>query len=129
MITIQCEQYGVTIHLFIGTGRSPDKITFISLTFTANHRASYLGIISFFPFRSVSSSTFVIILSRSSFSFLQPQLRRPFILPSGFYLHITYTFISKPKPHVAVYVTLKNILVMFFRTFRRGRLPTATDLL
>jgi hypothetical protein len=25
-ITIQCEQYGVTVHLFIGTGHSPGKI-------------------------------------------------------------------------------------------------------
>jgi hypothetical protein len=27
----QCEQYGGTVHLFIGTGRSPVKITFMSL--------------------------------------------------------------------------------------------------
>jgi hypothetical protein len=40
-ITMQREQYGVTVHLFIGTGRSPDKITFMSLTFTVNHKASY----------------------------------------------------------------------------------------
>jgi hypothetical protein len=32
--TIQHEQYGVTIHLFIGTGRSPNKSTFMSLMFT-----------------------------------------------------------------------------------------------
>jgi hypothetical protein len=31
MITNQREQYGVTVHLFIGTGRSPDKITFMTL--------------------------------------------------------------------------------------------------
>jgi hypothetical protein len=29
----QREQYGAIVHLFIGTGHSPDKITFISLTF------------------------------------------------------------------------------------------------
>jgi hypothetical protein len=28
VITIQREQYGVTVHLFIGTGRNPDEITF-----------------------------------------------------------------------------------------------------
>jgi hypothetical protein len=66
--TIQREQYGVTVHLFIGMGHSPNKITFMSLTFAASHKASYQGISSLFPFRSVSSSTFVIILSRSSFS-------------------------------------------------------------
>jgi hypothetical protein len=39
VITIQREQYGVTVHLFIGTGRSPVKITFMSLTFTVIRRA------------------------------------------------------------------------------------------
>jgi hypothetical protein len=29
--TSQREQYGVTVHLFIGTGRSPVEITFVSL--------------------------------------------------------------------------------------------------
>jgi hypothetical protein len=63
VITIQREQYDITIHLFIGTGRSPDKITFTSLTFTVNHKASDQVLSSLFPFMSVSSSTFVIILS------------------------------------------------------------------
>jgi hypothetical protein len=67
-ITMQREQYDVTVHLFIGTGRSTDKITFMSLTFTVNHKASYQVLSSLFPFRSVSSSTFDIILRRSSFS-------------------------------------------------------------
>jgi hypothetical protein len=31
MITSQREQYGGTVHLFIVTGRSPGKITFVSL--------------------------------------------------------------------------------------------------
>jgi hypothetical protein len=37
VITIQREQYGAIFHLFIGTGRSPDKSTFVSLTFTYDH--------------------------------------------------------------------------------------------
>jgi hypothetical protein len=61
VITIQREQYGVTVHLFIGAGRSPNKITFMSLTFTVNHKASYQGLSSLFPFKSVSSSTFIIV--------------------------------------------------------------------
>jgi hypothetical protein len=40
-ITIQREQYGVTVHLFIGAGRSPGRITFTSLTFTVSHKANY----------------------------------------------------------------------------------------
>jgi hypothetical protein len=68
VIAIRREQYGVTVHLFIGTGHSLDKITFMSLTFTVGHRASCRGLSSLFPFRSVSSSTIVIVLSQSSFS-------------------------------------------------------------
>jgi hypothetical protein len=37
VITIQREQYGTTVHLFIDTWRSLGKITFLSLTFTYNH--------------------------------------------------------------------------------------------
>jgi hypothetical protein len=33
--TSQREQYGGTVHLFIGTGRNPDEITFVSLV--TNH--------------------------------------------------------------------------------------------
>jgi hypothetical protein len=50
------EQYGVTVHLFIGAGRSPGKITFMSLAFTVNHKASCQGLSSLFSFRSVPSS-------------------------------------------------------------------------
>jgi hypothetical protein len=35
-ITIQCEQYGGIIHLFIGTGHSPGKSTFMTITFIHN---------------------------------------------------------------------------------------------
>jgi hypothetical protein len=41
MITIQREQYGATVHLFIGTIRSPGKSTFMSLTFTYDHNINY----------------------------------------------------------------------------------------
>jgi hypothetical protein len=32
VITIQREQYDVIVHLFIGMGRSPDEITFMTLS-------------------------------------------------------------------------------------------------
>jgi hypothetical protein len=59
VITSQREQYDVTVHLFIGTGRSPDKITFMSLTFTVDHKASYRGVNGLFPLKSVSPFTIV----------------------------------------------------------------------
>jgi hypothetical protein len=55
-ITIQHEQYDATVHLFIGTGRSPDKIASMPLTFTLSYNTSYQGLCSLFPLRSVSSS-------------------------------------------------------------------------
>jgi hypothetical protein len=68
VITIQREQYVATVHLFIGTGRSPDKITSMPLTFTLNYNVSYQGRSSLFLLRSVPSFILAIISSRSSFS-------------------------------------------------------------
>jgi hypothetical protein len=42
VITIQREQYGGTVHLFIGMGHSPDKITYMSLI--TNYIYSIVGV-------------------------------------------------------------------------------------
>jgi hypothetical protein len=47
------EQYGSTVHLFIGTGRSPCKITFMPFTFANNFMVIHRGLNSLFPFKSV----------------------------------------------------------------------------
>jgi hypothetical protein len=52
----QREQYGDTVHLFIGTGRSPCKITLMPFTFTNNSMIILRGLIWFFIFKSVSFS-------------------------------------------------------------------------
>jgi hypothetical protein len=49
----QREQYGSTVHLFIGTGRSPCKITPMPFTFANNFIVIYRGLNSLFPFKSV----------------------------------------------------------------------------
>jgi hypothetical protein len=46
--TIPREQYGGTVHLFISTGRSPDKITSVSLI--TNHNTNYQGLYGLFFF-------------------------------------------------------------------------------
>jgi hypothetical protein len=51
--TSQREQYGGTVHLFIGTGRSPVKITFMYLITSYNHDTNYHGLIDLFLFKSV----------------------------------------------------------------------------
>jgi hypothetical protein len=51
--TSQREQYGDIVHLFIGTRRSPIKITFMSLMTSYNHDTNYHGLIGLFLFKSV----------------------------------------------------------------------------
>jgi hypothetical protein len=48
------EQYGSTVHLFIGTGRNPFKITSRRFAFANNSIVIHRGLDSLFPFKSVS---------------------------------------------------------------------------
>jgi hypothetical protein len=63
-ITSQREQYGGIVHLFIGTGRSLCKITFMPFMFTIDIRTTYQGLNSLFLFKSVP----FLLLSRSFLS-------------------------------------------------------------
>jgi hypothetical protein len=49
----QREQYGGTVHLFIGTGHSPCKITSRPFTFANNFKVIHRSLNSLFPFKSV----------------------------------------------------------------------------
>jgi hypothetical protein len=51
----QREQYGATVHLFIGTGHSPSKSTFMSLMFTHDRNTNYKGLSSLFLLRPLST--------------------------------------------------------------------------
>jgi hypothetical protein len=53
-MSIQHEQYRSTVHLFIGTGRSPCKITLMPFTFINNSMVILRGLIWLFIFKSVS---------------------------------------------------------------------------
>jgi hypothetical protein len=53
MNTSQREQYEGTVHLFIGVGRSPVKITFMPSTTIYNHGTNYHGLTGLFLFKSV----------------------------------------------------------------------------
>jgi hypothetical protein len=50
----QHEQYGSTVHLFIGTRRSPYKITLMPFIFINNSIVILRGLIWLFIFKSVS---------------------------------------------------------------------------
>jgi hypothetical protein len=57
----QREQYGSTVHLFIGTGRSPCKITPMPFTFANGSIVTHRGLNSLFIFKSVSFVFFVLL--------------------------------------------------------------------
>jgi hypothetical protein len=51
--TSLCEQYGGTVHLFIGIGCSLCKITFMPSTNNYKHDTNYHGLIGLFLFKSI----------------------------------------------------------------------------
>jgi hypothetical protein len=53
---VSVSPYGNTVRLFIGTGRSPCKITLMPFTFINNSIVILQGLIWLFMFKSVSSS-------------------------------------------------------------------------
>jgi hypothetical protein len=59
VITIQREQYGVIVHLFIGTGHSPDKSTFMSLVTIYDFNKNYYDCMVFILLQSLSYLSFV----------------------------------------------------------------------
>jgi hypothetical protein len=61
----QREQYRGTVHLFIGTGHSPYKITFMPFTLGSNSIVIHRGLNSLFIFKSVSFSAITPKLSCS----------------------------------------------------------------
>jgi hypothetical protein len=119
MNTSQREQYVVTVHLFIATGRSLCRITFMPLTFTIDLGIIYQGLDNLFPFKSVS---FFIAKPK----LFHGQLRHWFILLPNRALYIMYNFIPCPKVPVHI-LYLENMLVIFLRTFERRRPPTVTQ--
>jgi hypothetical protein len=83
VITSQREQYEGTVHLFIGTGHNPDKITFVSLITNHNHNTNYQRLCGLFLFKSVPS--FVLSM---------PSCRSSFNCSVGIYLHVISACIS-----------------------------------
>jgi hypothetical protein len=60
--TSQREQYGGTVHLFIGMGHNPCKITSRPFTFVNNFKIIHRGLNSLFPFKLVPFSVVTLKL-------------------------------------------------------------------
>ena len=113
--TSQREQYGGTIHLFIGTGHSPCEVTVMHFMFTIGLRTIYRGLNSLFLFKLVPFSTIEPKLPYA-------QLRRWFILRSNPALHIMYSFIPSSKVPVHI-LYLGNIINHVFEDLRKTKAP------
>jgi hypothetical protein len=88
--TSQREQYWGTIHIFIGTGCSLCKITFMPFIFSIDLRTICQGLDSLFLLKSVP-------LSATEPKLPCAQLRRWFNLCSDPAFHIVYAFNPSPK--------------------------------
>jgi hypothetical protein len=113
----QREQYGNTAHLFIGTGRSPCKITLMPFTFISNSMIILRGLIWFFIFKSVSLSAVTPKLFYTQLR-LYANLR---VLCASSYCG------SDPSPKIPVNVLYsRNIVKLcFLWTFGSRRPPTS----
>jgi hypothetical protein len=109
----QREQYGSTVHLFIGTGHSPYKITFMPFTFDNNSIVIYRGLNSLFIFKSV---LFFAITPKLSCSHLRRCTDLRIILVR------CDTDLSPKIPVHTLYS--RNSQILFLRTFVSRRPPT-----
>jgi hypothetical protein len=97
----QREQYGSTVHLFIGTGRSPCTITLMPFTFVNDSIVIHRGLNSLFPFKSVP-------LSATMPKLLCAQLR---LCANLRILRTSSHCGSDPSPRVPVYVLYSRNIV------------------
>jgi hypothetical protein len=109
----QREQYGNTVHLFIGTGRSPCKITLMPFTFINNSIVILRGLIWLFIFKSVSPSrryaeALLHIASWSSYPSSWSPSQSSFVLTMLLY---TRNLTSKVSVHIFL---LENIVKLRF---------------
>jgi hypothetical protein len=115
--TSQCEQYGGTVHLFIGTGRNLCKITFMPFTFIIDLRTIQQGLNSLSPL-----SRFLFVpLSRSS-------LARNFGAASSFIstmLFILCTVLFRVRRYLYICYTWKILLNHVFEDLRRTKAPNS----
>jgi hypothetical protein len=122
----QPEQYGSTVHLFIGTGRSPCKITLMPSTYINNSIATLRGLIWLFIFKSVPlfcrhAEAFLHIASWSSYP-----SSWSLSIPAKLRLNHALVYPQPDSEDTCSHVSLgKHCQIMFLRTFGSRRPPTA----
>jgi hypothetical protein len=120
----QREQYESTVHLFIGTGRSPYKITFRPFAFN-NSIVIHRGLDSLFLFKSVS-----FFLS-SCRSFLAHNFGSvPSFVPLMFLHTVILTQVRRVhvRKYLLMYYTPETLLNPVFEDLRKPKAPNSVKI-
>jgi hypothetical protein len=110
----QREQYGGTVHLFIGTGHNPCKITHIPCIFGSNSIVIHRGLNSLFIFKSVSFSAVPPKLSRSQ---LRPCINLRILWASPTVVPI------RVRRYLFTHYTSETLLNHVFEDLRKPKAP------
>ena len=113
----QREQYGSTVHLFIGTGRSACKITYRPFAFDNNSIVIYRGLDSIFLFKSVSS---FLPSCRSSLAHSFGSVRSFVFFPCFF---IQWVLVRRS---LSTHYTLETLLNHVFEDLRKPKAPNSS---
>jgi hypothetical protein len=111
----QHEQYGDTVHLFIGMGRSPRKITLMPFTFINDSMIILRGLIWFFIFKSVSFfRRYSEALLHTASALRQPL--RSFVL-------LRIVALIRVRRYLFTYYTPETLLNHVFEDLRKPKAP------
>jgi hypothetical protein len=117
------DQYGSTVHLFIGAGRSPRKITFMSITFVNGLWKSIEA-----PEVFSSLSRFPLVPLRRSFPAYSFGCPRP-LSGSAFVLIVLHIHNSESENTCSYNSLGKHCQIMFFEDLRRTKAPNRAQTL
>jgi hypothetical protein len=117
----QREQYGSTVHLFIGTGRSPCKITFRPFAFDNNSIVICRGLDSLFLFKLVF---FFLSSCRSSFAYSFGSV--PSFVPLVFLHTVILTQVQNVRRYLLMYYTPETLLNHVFEDLRKPKAPNSS---
>jgi hypothetical protein len=122
----QREQYGDTVHLFIGMGRSPCKITPMPFTFANDPIVIHRGLNSLFLFKLVP---FSVVMSKLSCA----QLRDHLVLRhnhlssrSSFVLTMLCMLMIRIRRYLFTYFTWKTLSNHVFEDLRKPKAPNSS---
>jgi hypothetical protein len=124
-IPSQPEQYGSTVHLFIGTGRSPCKITSRPFKNGNNSIVIHRGLDSLFPFKSVS---FFLSSCRSSLTHSFGSVPSSVSLVLLHIMILTQVRRVQVRRYLFMYYTPETSLNHVFEDLRRLKAPNRYNL-